>query len=575
MVFVTLPIAVAEQARRMRVDQEAHVRSERRPLAPCRGSSRTRSPSAFLLAVALCSTQAAAQGLNWSTDFVSTITNNDVMALQSFDDGSGPALFVGGFFGIAKWTNAGWQSAGWLNGDTVGFGIFDSGGGSRLYAGGDFSSAVAKWDGTAWTVVGNGLTPASSGGPVVRALAAYDDGAGSGLFVGGAFDGAPGVNSKAIIKWSGSSWFPVGGGLGGGAGGPAVWTLAVYDDGAGPALYAGGNFTLAGGAPANYIARWNGASWSSLGSGANNVVTSLAVYDDGSGPALFVGGAMTAAGGVPVSFLAKWNGSGWSAVPGAFSSNVDALMVFDDGNGLGLYVGGHFGSVNGLPARRIIRWDGTTWSTLGNGTNTGAVKCMAVHDDGTGGSPDLYLGGSFYEVGGALASNRIAKWSGCAGPIDAMCFGDRTVAPCPCSNYGLTGHGCENSAGTGGARLYAQGTTSPDALVLTSAGELPSALSIFLQGSALNPTTDAFGDGLRCVGGNLKRLYVKSAANGTAQAPQAGDPSVSAQSANLGDPLAPGMVRYYQAYYRDPDGSFCQPPQGSTFNASNGLRVVW
>jgi hypothetical protein len=40
----------------------------------------------------------------------------------------------------------------------------------------------------------------------------------------------------------------------------------------GSTLYAGGGFTTAGGSAANYIAQWNGSSWSALGSGMNNRV---------------------------------------------------------------------------------------------------------------------------------------------------------------------------------------------------------------------------------------------------------------------------------------------------------------
>ena len=48
-------------------------------------------------------------------------------------------------------------------------------------------------------------------------------------------------------------------------GGSSVYALAV----SGSTLYAGGDFTTAGGAPANNIAAWNGSSWSALGSGMN------------------------------------------------------------------------------------------------------------------------------------------------------------------------------------------------------------------------------------------------------------------------------------------------------------------
>jgi hypothetical protein len=115
---------------------------------------------------------------------------------------------------------------------------------------------------------------------------------------------------------------------------------------------------------------------------------------------------------------------------------------------------------------------------------------------------------------------------------------------------------------------------SADAVQFISAGELPSALSIVLQGStAIDPVS--YGDGLRCAGGELKRLYVKSAIGGVVFAPQAGDPSVSARSASLGATIPLGATREYQVYYRDPNGSFCPAPFGSTFNVSSAIAVAW
>ena len=67
----------------------------------------------------------------------------------------------------------------------------------------------------------------------------------------------------------------------------AVQSLTVFDDGGGPALYVGGNFTVAGGVVANRIARWDGSSWTPLGSGMNGPVQALAVFDDGGGAALY------------------------------------------------------------------------------------------------------------------------------------------------------------------------------------------------------------------------------------------------------------------------------------------------
>jgi hypothetical protein len=162
------------------------------------------------------------------------------------------------------------------------------------------------------------------------------------------------------------------------------------------------------------------------------------------------------------------------------------------------------------------------------------------------------------------------------GALFAFCAGDGSQAACPCANNGLAGHGCENSATTGGALLAASGvpSLSADTLLFTSSGELATALSIVLQGD--NPIAPAnFGDGLRCAGGTLKRLYVQSAVGGSISAPAPADASVSARSALLGDVIPLGSTRAYQVYYRDPSASFCPSPQGNTFNATGAISATW
>ena len=160
-------------------------------------------------------------------------------------------------------------------------------------------------------------------------------------------------------------------------------------------------------------------------------------------------------------------------------------------------------------------------------------------------------------------------------PGTPFCYGDGTGHACPCANNGLPGHGCENSSSTGGAVLTASGLTSPDSVVLTSSGERPTAFTVFLQGNASLPNGVFYGDGVRCTGGSLKRLYTKSASGGVVSAPTGADPSITARSAALGDPIAPGSTRYYQCWYRDPDPNFCPGPAGGTSNVSNGYIIVW
>jgi len=83
-----------------------------------------------------------------------------------------------------------------------------------------------------------------------------------------------------------------------------------------------------------------------------------------------------------------------------------------------------------------------------------------------------------------------------------------------------------------------------------------------------------FGQGVRCVGGLLKRMYVKTAVGGSITAPEAGDLAVSARAQVLGDPIHAGESRYYLVYYRDPVVlGGCAAT--STFNSTQTGAVSW
>jgi hypothetical protein len=165
-----------------------------------------------------------------------------------------------------------------------------------------------------------------------------------------------------------------------------VFALAV----SGTNLYAGGYFTTAGGAPANYLAKWDGSAWSALGAGMDWQVNALAV----SGTNLYAGGYFTTAGGVPANYIAKWDGSAWSALGSGMNEWVYALAV----SGTNLYAGGDFTTAGGVPANYIAKWNGRAWSALGSGIN-GVVAALAA--DGAG---HLFVGGSF-----SLAGTNVSK----------------------------------------------------------------------------------------------------------------------------------------------------------------------
>ncbi len=164
-------------------------------------------------------------------------------------------------------------------------------------------------------------------------------------------------------RFVGCGWLP-------GFGGPDLATeisaLAVFDDGSGDALFAGGTFSTLDGLTVNGIAKWNGSTWSALsgpsGTGVEHYVYALAVFDDGNGDALYVGGQFATAGGVAVDNIAKWNGTAWSPLTGPSGTGVltyvSALAVYGAGSGDSLYVGGAFTTAGGVTANNIARWDG-------------------------------------------------------------------------------------------------------------------------------------------------------------------------------------------------------------------------
>src|SRR5258707_1114204 len=83
-----------------------------------------------------------------------------------------------------------------------------------------------------------------------------------------------------------------------GGGGLDVSALVV----SGNDTYVGGYFKMVGGDAAYNIAKWNGSSWSALGSGMDGRVSALVV----SGGDLYAGGDFTIAGGIDANHIAKW-----------------------------------------------------------------------------------------------------------------------------------------------------------------------------------------------------------------------------------------------------------------------------
>ncbi len=156
--------------------------------------------------------------------------------------------------------------------------------------------------------------------------------------------------------------------------------------------------------------------------------------------------------------------------------------------------------------------------------------------------------------------------------VAPFCSGDGSATACPCGNVGNAGSGCENSLGTGGGLLAFGGTpsVSGDTFELDGSGMSATGSVLYFQGTvAVNDAQGApFGDGLRCVGGQVIRLALRQNSGGaSAYGAPLGDTPISVKGAIP----ASGGTRFYQAWYRNA-GAFCTP---SNFNLTNGIAATW
>lgn len=381
-------------------------------------------------------------------------------------------------YGVAKWNGAAWSPVGGdFDGEVNALTVHSDATGTFLYAGGVFrhvggipATFIARWNGTSWVGVGSGT--ALSGGGVWSLLSNPSDTFYPGLWAGGRYlslSGQP-TSQSPIVRWNGTSWvllpssfqtnfqpvysmslYPETSGfsvyVAGVVGYPynniakfdrgswsaigptnsagtngTVYALCLHNDGAGVGLFAGGEFTTAGGVAAQHIARWNGSTWAPVGQGADGPVLSLASVDlDGpfGQPArLVAGGEFSTIGGAPAKFLGQWDGNSWTGFGGLTPNDAVRALAARTASPQALYVAGSFSGIGPLPASRAAAYSPSAgWTALAN-PNTGnapseQVRALAAFDDDGPGphAPKLYVGGDFHSVG-SMQVEHIAAWSG-------------------------------------------------------------------------------------------------------------------------------------------------------------------
>jgi len=357
-------------------------------------------------------------GVTWRT--MGTGTNSTVWAIYAIDNSN---VYVGGEFfdiggdtnkiSIAKWDGTTWQRMttinSFINGGVFAISAKDN---SNVYIGGDFpdiggdinKAFVAKWTGTTWARMGSGTSDAAGGGVAVSAISAYDN---SNVYIGGRFADIGGDTSKfQIAKWNGATWTRMGSGAG--TFGAGVNAISSYDN---SNVYVAGFFgTVGGDRNKSLVAKWDGTTWRAMGTGVTGSSMNAILALDNSN--VYFGGNFTNVfGDTNKKHIVEWDGSTWQSVNSTLNTRVNALGYANQN----LYVGGAFTNIDGnVNKSRIVRTPinyvppvkGMTWIAMGGALQFRAWAISAYD------SSNVYVGGDFTNIGGDTNKQRIAKWDG-------------------------------------------------------------------------------------------------------------------------------------------------------------------
>jgi len=140
-----------------------------------------------------------------------------------------------------------------------------------------------------------------------------------------------------------------------------IGSIVEWDDGSGPAIYAAGDFSHAGGRQVNRVARWDGVRWSPLGNGLERLsgMVDLVVYRNE-----LISIYNTYSGDDQKIYISRWDGIEWKPLSNIPVEGFQKSIVVHEDK---LYVGGRGIVANeagpdavSTPAA-LVYWDGQQW----------------------------------------------------------------------------------------------------------------------------------------------------------------------------------------------------------------------
>ncbi|MCY3003235.1 MAG: hypothetical protein NTV21_15655 [Planctomycetota bacterium] len=258
---------------------------------------------------------------------------------------------------VVRWNGVQWTLACTASGQLIRTGRGPNAGlvlNTVINVGGVGGPAIAPWNGTCFQPLPGAFEmPPMTTAPAVLDAVEFDDGSGPALYVTGLFEKVDGVLVNNLARFSQGSWSAVGSGI------DCTYcvgmSLETFDDGTGPALYVGGGFQSVSGVAAHSIARWDGTQWSALGQGLGFYVVDFAVFDDGAGEALYASSQAT-------GLVTRWDGASWNPLGSGLASTLppyaqDAtLSTLELPTRRSLFAWGDFDLAGGSASSGVAEW---------------------------------------------------------------------------------------------------------------------------------------------------------------------------------------------------------------------------
>lgn len=156
---------------------------------------------------------------------------------------------------IAKWNGNSWSTLGvGTNKEVTEIISIENDfyiGGWFTQAGGSPANGIAKWNGSSWSALGNGVYTSGQHNTYATSIAVL----GSSLYVGGRFEEAGSTIVNCVAKWNGSTWSALENGVSTDGTTPVIEDVAILDGD----VVVGGIFENAGNIQANHLANWEPA----------------------------------------------------------------------------------------------------------------------------------------------------------------------------------------------------------------------------------------------------------------------------------------------------------------------------